>query len=373
MTGRERYLATFAHELPDRIPMRVGFRPEVNRALCDHFQADWPEVVRRLGADGSAGVGCAGTSFPGWDDTPKDRKPGDWPGGGGEYVWHDPRTFEDAWGVVRRVGRDEKYVEWVSGPLVDTEDLDRVPWPTHTPKPDLADQVQRLKHQGNVVSAGVVQPYKLAWQLHGMENVLADYLINRRFLEKLYDRIYAMHTPIIRWAAEAGVDIFSIGGDIAMQDRVLMGPACWREVDKPRLAALIAEGKRINPDLHLFIHSDGDLREIMDDLIEIGFDIIDPIQPECMPPAEVKQRWGERITLCGTGSLQHTLPFGTVDDVRAEITDRITNCGYNGGLILRPSNAVGFDVPLENLLAFYETAMAFDYEQLRKRPSGHGG
>ena len=74
----------------------------------------------------------------------------------------------------------------------------------------------------------------------------------------------------------------------------------------------------------------------------------------------------DRITLCGTGSLQHTLPFGTVADVRAEVTDRIVTCGYNGGLILRPSNAVGFNVPIENLIAFYDTALHFDYERMRK-------
>jgi len=335
------------------------------RSLCEHFAADWAEVLQRLGIAGWAGAAPFSIEFPGWDAKLKGRKAGDWPGAGAEYVWHDERTFENSWGTIQRVGRDEKYVEWISGPLADSEDLDRVPWPTYTRRDDFAAQVQRLKDAGNVVAVGVTQPYKLAWELRGLKNVLADYLINRPFLECFYDRVYELYTPVIRWAAEGGADVFSIGGDIAMQDRVIMGPDTWREVDKPRLAALIAEGRRIKPDLHIFIHSDGDLIEIMDDLIEIGFDIIDPIQPECMDPTEVKQRWGDAITLCGTGSLQQTLPFGTVDDVRREITDRITDCGYNGGLILRPSNAVGFDVPVENLVAFYQTALEFDYDSLR--------
>jgi len=366
MNARERYLKTFAHELPDRVPAKVGFRPEVIRALCEHFQADWPEVVRKLGAEGWSGVAPASAEFPGWNHKPKEAREGDWPGGGTQYFWHDERTFEDCWGTVRRVGRDEKYVEWIDGPLTKTENLDAIPWPTYTRSEEAAAEIQRKKGEGNIVVFGVTQPYKLAWEIRGMENLLMDYLINRPFIEKLYDRIYEMYTPLIRWAAEDDVDVFSIGGDIAMQDRMIMGARTWREVDKPRLAALIAEGKKIKPDLHIFIHSDGDLREIMDDLIEIGFDIIDPIQPECMPPNEVKEQWGDRITLCGTGSLQHTLPFGTVDDVRAEVSDRIVHCGYNGGLILRPANAVGFDVPLENLLAFYETAMEFDYDALRE-------
>jgi uroporphyrinogen decarboxylase len=96
--------------------------------------------------------------------------------------------------------------------------------------------------------------------------------------------------------------------------------------------------------------------EVMEDLIEIGFDIIDPIQPECMNPYEVKKRFGHRMTLHGTISSQQTLPFGTVEDVRNEVRERIQRCGRNGGLVIAPNNVVQFDVPLENLLAVYETA-----------------
>ena len=141
-----------------------------------------------------------------------------------------------------------------------------------------------------------------------------------------------------------------------MQDRLIMGPDRWREIDKPRLAALIHTVKDIKPDIHIFIHSDGDLTAIMDDLIEIGFDIIDPIQPECMDPVEVKRKWGDKITLHGCGSLQHTLPFGSVEDVRNEVIRLIDHCGYNGGLVLRPSNTIGFDCPVENVVAFFGTA-----------------
>jgi len=242
---------------------------------------------------------------------------------------------------------------------VDADDPDE--WSYYTaddiiPDPDLPERVARLKADGRFVTAGVTQPYKTAWQARGMEDLLADYLLNPEFVEKLYDKIYAFETVKAEVAARAGVDMFGIGGDIAMQDRVIMGPDNWRRIDKPRLAALIATVKSVKPDTHIFIHSDGDLTEIMDDLIEIGFDVIDPIQPECMDPVEVKKRWGDRITLHGCGSLQRTLPFGTVADVRDEVVGLIENCGRNGGLVLRVSNAIGFDCPLENVLAFFEAA-----------------
>jgi len=150
-----------------------------------------------------------------------------------------------------------------------------------------------------------------------------------------------------------------------MQDSMIMGPDCWREVDKPRLANVIASCKAINPEVHVFIHSDGDLSSILPDRIEIGFDVIDPIQPECMDPFELKHLYGDRITLEGSGSLQRTLPFGTPEDCRQEVIHLIEGCSHGGGLILKISNTIGFDVPVENIAAWYETARDYDLSQLK--------
>jgi uroporphyrinogen decarboxylase len=117
---------------------------------------------------------------------------------------------------------------------------------------------------------------------------------------------------------------------------------------------LVEEAKKYGV-THFFFHSDGNLMPLMEDLIEIGFTIFDPIQPECMDPVEVKARFGDRVTLHGTISAQQTLPFGTVEDVRNEVLDRIERCGQNGGLVIAPNNVVQYDVPLENLLTVYET------------------
>lgn len=360
MTPRERIVRTMNHQRPDRVPTFLGARPEVNRALMEHFGTDsLGEVKRLLGADGWAYAG------PTVDDSDfLARTNGvlesDAPGGGARYIFHGPDVFEDAWGVVKRLGRDRKYLEWVSGPLADADDPDE--YGRFDPArvkcaPDLPARVKRLQAEGNFVISGVTVPFKLAWNLRGMENLLCDYAANPGFVEKLYDNIARFHRPFLEGAARAGVDMICIGGDVAMQDRIIVGAERWRRIDKPPLAELVAAAKAIKPDLHVFTHSDGNLTDIMDDLIEIGFDVIDPIQPECMDPAAVKRKWGDRITLHGCGSLQRTLPFGSVEDVQNEVRGLIRNCGRNGGLVLRPSNAIGFDCPLENVLAFYQTAM----------------
>lgn len=190
--------------------------------------------------------------------------------------------------------------------------------------------------------------------LRGMENLLCDYLINRPFIEKLYDKLYGLQGEILRRMTKAGMDMIGFEGDITMQHSLLMGPDTWRAVDKPRLAKVIASCKQINPDIHVFIHSDGDISEIIPDLVEAGCDVIDPIQPEYMDPIKIKKLYGDKITLHRCGSLQKTLPFGTSEDCRKEAIAYIEQCGQNGGLILEASNTISYDVPVENVVAWYE-------------------
>jgi uroporphyrinogen decarboxylase len=359
MTRRERILTNLRHERPDRPPSVYGARAEVTRGLMRYYGVeDMGELMTILGTDGWGRVGYE-IRHPGdYESRVNGSFEGDMPYSGADYIMHDDVTFEDVWGVVRRIGSDRKYVEWVTGPLADAVDPDEYDFPGPeciVPQPDLPEKVQAVKDQDLYCSVGCDMPYKKAWELRGLENTLADYIVNPAFLEKLYDKIHALFDTWLVMATEAGVDEIGFGGDVAMQDRIIMGPDAWRRIDKPRLKAVFDKCRAINPDVHIKIHSDGNLWDIMEDLIEVGFDVIDPIQPECMEPVEVKRRFGDRIVLHGCGSIQRTLPFGTVDDVRKETSDLIEQCGYDGGLVVRASNVIGYDCPTENVVAFYET------------------
>jgi uroporphyrinogen decarboxylase len=365
---------TIDHRLPDRTPTTIFARAEVQRALVERFRvSSFDDVLRRIGAELYADVELS-IRFPGFDARANDILRGDCPFAGQAFVFRDERTFEDGWGIVRRVGSDGKYVQWVSGPLegaTTAAELDAYPFP----RPEwicggdeLEANVREARRRGLVSRCFVENPYKTAWYLHGMENILADYVTNPGFVEALYDRIWPFAADLLRRATRAGTDVIAIEGDIAMQDRIIMGPERWRAVDKPRLAAMLRACREINPGVYAFFHSDGNLTEVMEDLIEIGFQIIDSIQPECMDPAATKARFGQRCTLHGCGSLQRVLPFGTPEDCRAEVKKLIEQCGYDGGLVLRPSNMIGFDVPLDNIIAWYDAAMEYD---LGKLPQGY--
>jgi uroporphyrinogen decarboxylase len=366
MDLRKRILDTMAHRQTDRIPTILDARAEVQEALVKHYGVQsFQEVLDLLGTEEMYRFptdGLVKIHFPGFEDR-AERIAGPWMGGGQNYIRIDETAFQDAWGVVRRIGGDGKFVEWVSGPLADASDPDEYDFPGPeriVPDPQLPERMRNWKEQGLFVRALVSQPYKTAWILRGMENLLMDYILNRPFVEKLYDKIYALQGEILRICTAAGADLIGFDGDIATQDSVIMGPERWREVDKPRLEALVRSCRQINPDVHAFIHSDGDIREILPDLIEIGFDVIDPIQPECMPPEEVKREYGDRITLHRCGSLQQTLPFGTPEDCRQEARRLVETCGLGGGLVLGASNTVSFDVPVQNIAAWYEAVRDYN-------------
>ena len=343
MTSRERVLRCLNHQTADRVPLSGSFRPEVWVELIEHFGTnDRNLITEKLGLDFRSVGMRASKEF-------LERS------GGTSTIRHDDGSYEDEWGIRHIIGENGPYMRYVYHPLSDERDLDTYRFPSLEGRFEgVKERVEQLK-QNYVVSAGTGTFFRDSWNLRGLEAFLMDTTIESPFMVKLLDRLLDYKLEIIRQFAQAGVDIISIGGDIAMHTRLFMEPDLWRKHFKWRDAMLIEEARKYGVK-HFFFHTDGNLMEVMEDLIEIGFDIIDPIQPECMDPYKVKERFGDRMTLHGTISSQQTLPFGTVEDVRNEVRERIERCGKNGGLVIAPNNVVQFDVPLENLLAVYETA-----------------
>jgi uroporphyrinogen-III decarboxylase len=146
---------------------------------------------------------------------------------------------------------------------------------------------------------------------------------------------------------------------------MLFSPQTWRRFFKPRMAELIARLRAINPGIKVAYHTDGDVREVIPELIEVGIDVLNPVQPACMDPAEIGRLYGDRLCFWGTLDEQHTLPFGSPDDVRREVRERLTTIGRGGGLILAPTHHVQLDTPLENLWAMVETITGTPYASLR--------
>jgi uroporphyrinogen decarboxylase len=194
--------------------------------------------------------------------------------------------------------------------------------------------------------------FEIAWYLRGMENFMMDLLENRAFAETLLDSIMNIRTGMAEKYAAAGIDILMLGDDVSTQLEMMMSPGLWRELLKPRLARVISAAKSVKSDMLIFYHGDGNLQAIIGDLIEIGVDILNPVQPECMNPVLIKEQYGERLSFWGTIGTQTTLPFGTAKAVEETVRRNIETVGRGGGLLIAPTHMIEPEVPWENIEAF---------------------
>ena len=117
---------------------------------------------------------------------------------------------------------------------------------------------------------------------------------------------------------------------------------------------IITAAKEIKPDILVFFHSDGNCEEIIPDLIDVGIGILNPVQPECMDPAEIKLKYGHKLAFWGTIGTQTTMPFGTSEDVKQTVKERIETVGVGGGLLLSPTHLLQVEVPWDNIIAFFD-------------------
>ena len=197
--------------------------------------------------------------------------------------------------------------------------------------------------------------YERAWSLRGIENLMLDFYDHPRFVHDLLDALADFNIAQVREALRHGIDAVYYGDDWGQQRGLLMGRPLWDEFIRPPVARMYAAAH----DAGKFVmnHSCGDVDELFDDLIALGLDCTNPFQPEVMDVDELLPRYRGRLAFLGGLSTQKTLPYGSADDVRQE-SRHLLDLGSEGGYVFAPAHAVQRDVPLENMLAFIETAHA---------------
>ena len=203
--------------------------------------------------------------------------------------------------------------------------------------------------------------------MRGMDRLFMDFYDNPEFATALLDQMLEIRTfQAVRYA-EAGVDILHTGDDLGMQHTLIMSVAMWRKWIKPRLAKVIQAARQVKPDLLVEYHTDGFVIPFIPELIEIGINVLNPVQPECMDPAEIKRKFGDYLAFSGTVGNQSTLPFGTPDEVRRVVSRTHRDGWARWGLVLAPSHMLEPDVPWENILAFFEAAEEYGYTYMNAK------
>lgn len=194
--------------------------------------------------------------------------------------------------------------------------------------------------------------FERAWMLRSMPELMVDMLEAPEWVEELFDALTAFNVSVIQELLEYDVDGFLFGDDWGQQRGLLFSPRLWGRFIKPRLALLIRTVKQAGK--AAFIHSCGKVQELFPDLVEIGLDVFNPFQPDVMDVHEIKRQFGERLAFYGGMSVQHTLPHGTPEQIRAEARRLMDEIGRGGGFIIAPSHHMPGDIPVENMLAFIE-------------------
>lgn len=237
-------------------------------------------------------------------------------------------------------------------PLADLSDYPNYQLPNPN-KPHLMDEARKIhRDYGDhyfVAAAHHTALFERGWALRGFENHLMDFYDRQDFIEELYDRIADYQVELAKNFIAAGVHGAVVGDDYGTQHGMIMKPALWRKLIKPRLKRIIKTYQ--DAGVPVIQHTCGDIRPILEDLIEIRVDVIHPIQPLAMSIDEVIERCGDRICFFGGIDTQRLLPYGTPPEIERMVRTTIQTLGRYGRYIIAPAQAIMPDVPAENILA----------------------
>lgn len=196
--------------------------------------------------------------------------------------------------------------------------------------------------------------FQRAWFLRGMANLLMDMAANEGFVHALLDKLTGFSIAVVCEVGRRGADGIFFYDDYAQQTGLLFSPDMFRRYFAPRLARIFAAASECG--LDVFFHSCGDVSCVLEDIRAAGAQVFNPFQPEVMDVDKVARRFAGRLAFYGGVSTQRTLPYGTPDDVRKEVADRISLFREHRGYILAAAHALQRDVPLENVFALLEAA-----------------
>ncbi len=341
MTSRERVRMALNFEEPDRPPVFATFVPEIEEKLRRTLGITEPDAGVAMGND--MVKTCVGLEL--------------------SFYGGEKPQYTCPWGIRWQWARNEtgEYTEIVGPPLAgDRAKLDSfdIPDPEEDSQYDTFRRMKRLYGDEKwLIGSSQISVFEAAWYLRGMEDLLMDMVLEPDYVHALMDKVMRFPLVAARKHAELGADMVWFGDDIAHQQGMMMSIEMWRTFLKPRFAKLFAEAKKVNSDIKVAYHSCGNCEAILDDMVEIGLDVLNPLQPMAIDPFKMKKRYANRLALFGGLCVQHTMPNGTPEDVKAAVRKLRQECGAGGGYILAPAHHIQADTTIENIQALYEEGL----------------
>jgi uroporphyrinogen decarboxylase len=350
MTPRENLLSLYRRTGYAFAPVEFGLCPDMQAkmraavgegvSLADYF--DYPEGFARAGVPGPKAL---------------PRETPDWKAYFPEGL--NPETFFNEYGVAHEGGRTGTHHLWrMHHPLAGAtslEELQAYPWPAWD-----FDDVSAMRaavddaHANGLpaMASMACSIWETAWYIRDMTQLMMDMAMEDEKAFFLLDLITEHAVQRAAAYARAGADVICMGDDIGMQQTIMMSLEMYQEWLKPRLGRVIAAAKAIKPDVLVHYHSCGFIEPYIPELIAIGVDILNPVQPECMDFAALHAQYGDVLSFNGTLGTQSTMPFGTPDEVRHTVHRNLEIAGAHGGLVVCPTHLLEPEVPWENVEAY---------------------
>jgi uroporphyrinogen decarboxylase len=372
-TSIERVLKAVNHQQPDRIPFDLGStvvtgitknayinltkrlgHPTGEIRLYDTAQqlaVIEEKILQELQVDVRGLIPNFGRKNPSVEDR-------------GEYLW-----FSDEWSIEWKMPKNGFYFDPFKSPLsgqIDKKDIDNFPWPDPTAQElfeGLAQKAKQYHQQGYAVilenlCSGI---FEMSCRIRGTEQFLMDLALNPDLACELLDKFTELKIRFYEAAAVRFgqyVQFIRESDDIAGQEALLMSPKMYRELIKPRHKQLFeAQKKLFSQPFFAWLHSDGALFDMIPDFIEIGLEVLNPVQltAKGMDAAKLKAEYGKDIAFWGGGvNTQSVLPRGTPDEVKKDVRQRINLLAPDGGFIFGTVHNIQDDVPPQNIIAMLD-------------------
>jgi len=361
MTQRERVLASINRREHDRPPVFATLTPQVAKTLSTGMGVDYEEPVDSLLSTRishtnlltTLGNDCAGIAA-----CPPANRP---------TVTSEEGLIINEWGMVfKNAGLYNEFYRFPLSGAESAADIENYNWFDPHDQSRFAfsvDTVEKYGKQFAIVGDLETTIFETAWYLTGLEKFLADLLIRPSYLEPLLDKIMYINLETGKKLIELGADIIWAGDDFGTQRGMVMDPETWREIFKPRIRYIFEEFRKVNPEIKIAWHTCGSMVPIIPDFIEIGLDILNPLQPraEGMDPEFLVNNFGKDLIFFGGIDIQELLPEGPVKKIKDEVKRRIEIFGRYNGYIVAPAHNIQPDTPVDHIMAFFDAVKEFRY------------
>lgn len=353
MNSKERVKLALNYKKPDRIPVDFWAEDSVKKSLMNYLNLkDEDELINRLGVD-------IRSIYPKYI--------------GPQLKTFSDGSFEDFWGIIRKpvknpFGLHYEVADYPFGEISSLKNLEKYRWPQAEwfDYSSLEEELIKFNEYGICIGKMGRECQTIfiqTWFLRGIDKILMDMLVNPDIVELIISKILEFrlaHLAEILKITCGKADWIQVADDYGTQNGLFMKPEIWRKFFKKPLKTMVDLIHKY--DVKAFLHSCGSIREIIPDLIEIGIDILNPIQVRAhnMNPELLIKEFGKKICFHGSIDTQETMSLGSKEDIINEVKQRIITFGKDGGFILSTTHTIESDISLENILTLYDTIKKYN-------------